>query len=143
MKDRIRKVRGSLTAQAFSDKIGISRQGLRKLEEGISKASEQTIRAICNEFGVSRSWLVTGEGDMYDASPADLIAQVAAEHNLGEGGKMLLRVAVKIFERLGPEALDQIVNETMPAIMAERGITPAALAAERAEPLSDEAVEAD
>ena len=56
---------------------------------------------------------------------------------------MLLQVAVKIYERLGPDVLDQIIRETIPALMAERGIDPATLAAERAEPISSEDMESD
>ena len=145
MKERFKTVRtqAHLSMKAFGERIGLVASSVQRVESGIYNPSEQTIRAVCNEFHVNRRWLETGEGEMYDATPADLIAQVADEHHLGEGGRMLLRVAVKIFERLGPDALDTIINETIPAIMEERGISPAALAAERAEPLSDDASEAD
>lgn len=140
MNNRFKLIRSAakLSMKAFGDRIGLVASSVQRVESGVYNPSEQTIRAVCREFNVSRHWLETGEGDMYEASPADLIAQLAAEHGLGEGGKMLLRVAVKIFERLGPDALDQIITETVPAIMAERGISPAVLAAERAEPISSE-----
>lgn len=67
MNNRIKTIRdnASLSTRAFGDKIGISSAGVSKLETGANKASEQTIRSICREFGVRREWLENGEGEMY------------------------------------------------------------------------------
>lgn len=68
MNTRIKKVLvdSKYTQVKFADKIGISRTGLQKLISGENNPSEQTIRAICSEFGISRRWLETGEGEMYE-----------------------------------------------------------------------------
>lgn len=140
MKDRFKSIRKSanLTQEQFGKKLGVSRSVIVNLEHGLTTPSDIFVGHVCEIFSVSRHWLETGEGDMYEQSPTDLIAQVAAEHNLGEGGKMLLRVLVRAFESLGPAALDQILTDTLPALMAERGLDPAKLAAERAEPINGE-----
>lgn len=67
MNERIRALRETLKINRvkFSAKIGISESGCRKLESGSNNPSEQTIRAICSEFGVNRVWLETGEGEMF------------------------------------------------------------------------------
>lgn len=67
MRTRIKDLRNSLnlTMQAFGDRLGISAASVSKLESGVNNPSEQTIRAICSEFGVRRDWLETGEGEMY------------------------------------------------------------------------------
>lgn len=54
-----------LTQAAFSERIGIGTTSVSMLESGKNNPSEQTIRAICSEFGVRREWLETGEGEMY------------------------------------------------------------------------------
>lgn len=68
MKERIKIVyKDSKLNQAdFAEKIGISRSGFQKIIHGDNGASEQTVRAICSEFGISRRWLETGEGEMYE-----------------------------------------------------------------------------
>ena len=68
MKERIKIVyKDSKLNQAdFAEKIGISRSGFQKIIHGDNGASEQTVRAICAEFGISRRWLETGEGEMYE-----------------------------------------------------------------------------
>ena len=66
MKDRIKLVRteSSLSQRAFGARLGISGPSVAHLESGENNPSEQTIRAICQEFNVRRAWLVDGEGPM-------------------------------------------------------------------------------
>lgn len=71
IKSRIKQIRkdANLTQEAFGARIGITLSGVSSLEVGKNTPSEQTIRAICSEFHISRDWLVDGIGDM-KASPA-------------------------------------------------------------------------
>lgn len=48
----------------FGERIGISASALSSIERGASQPSNQTIVAICREFGVNEQWLRTGEGNM-------------------------------------------------------------------------------
>ena len=76
MNTRIKKVRlnyegGKLTQVAFGERIGMTGAGVSKIEAGLTLPSEQTIRAICKEFGVRRQWLETGEEPMYTVDDPD------------------------------------------------------------------------
>ena len=64
--ERIKSVRDSsgLNQTEFSNRISISRSALAKLESGVNNPSEQTIKLICREFGISYYWLKNGEGPM-------------------------------------------------------------------------------
>lgn len=66
MNKRIKEIRQSenMSLVKFASKIGISDSAVKKLETGENNPSEQTIRAICSEFGINRIWLETGEGEM-------------------------------------------------------------------------------
>lgn len=66
MNKRIKEIRQSenMSLVKFASKIGISDSAVKKLETGENNPSEQTIRAICSEFGINRVWLETGEGEM-------------------------------------------------------------------------------
>lgn len=72
MKERIKKVfdESGDTQEEIAKKIGISKSGVQKLvaNKNNNNPSEQTIRAICEEFHISRRWLETGEGEMYEES---------------------------------------------------------------------------
>lgn len=121
MKDRIKQLRKSLklTQNEFGEKIGMVGSAITKYEKGERSLSNAVIQSICREFHVREEWLRTGEGDMIETTPEDLIAQVAREHNLGPGGMALLRVIVRAFETLGPEAMDELFEETIPRLRAE------------------------
>lgn len=62
MKERIKLVRTSLAMaqEEFGSRIGITRSSVSKLESGENNPSEQTIKLICREFGVSYDWLKNG-----------------------------------------------------------------------------------
>ena len=66
MKERIKKVRlnAGATQEEFANKIGISKSSVSLLESGRNNPSEQTIRAICDQYNINRIWLETGNGEM-------------------------------------------------------------------------------
>lgn len=65
MNERIKQVReeAGLSQRAFGARIGIGGSSVAMLESGKNNPSEQTIRAICSEFEVTRLWLETGKGE--------------------------------------------------------------------------------
>ena len=69
MNSRIKEVRKSknLTQEAFAAKIGLKQNSIAQIEMGRRVPSDQVIISICREYGVSESWLRTGEGEMYRA----------------------------------------------------------------------------
>lgn len=85
MKDRIFTIRKreKLSMQAFADRIGVSREAIRLLENGTTKAAERTVRDICKEFGINKEWLLTGEGDI-DAPKSEhtSLDALAEAHNI-------------------------------------------------------------
>lgn len=65
--ERIKELRKSvleMTQDEFGERIGLKRSGLSLVEIGRNNPSDQTIRSICREFGVSEQWLRYGEGEM-------------------------------------------------------------------------------
>lgn len=54
-----------LTQADFAEKIGITNSALSRIESGVNALIEQNIKAIVREFGVSETWLRTGEGEMF------------------------------------------------------------------------------
>lgn len=66
MKERIKSVRISAqeTQEEFANKIGISKSSVSLLESGRNNPSEQTIRAICDNYNINRIWLESGTGQM-------------------------------------------------------------------------------
>ena len=67
MGDRIKQIRleAGLTQMQFAERIGLSRNYIALIETGSREPSDRTISDICREFGVSQSWLQTGDGEMF------------------------------------------------------------------------------
>ena len=67
LNERIKELRKNLnlTQEDFGAKISIKRASVSLLESGRNTPSAQTISMICDQFGVNRDWLVTGNGPMF------------------------------------------------------------------------------
>ena len=84
MNSRIKQVRQSnrLTQDAFAARLGITKSSVSLIESGKNNPSEQTIRAICSEFGIRREWLELGHEPMRTAelanSPETLVPDLVA-----------------------------------------------------------------
>lgn len=55
----------NLTQDAFSQKIGLSRNYVWMIEKGERVPSDRTITDICRTFGVNEAWLRTGIGEPF------------------------------------------------------------------------------
>lgn len=67
MKDRLKILRKTLklTQEEFAAKIGIKRNSYANYEIGRNKPIDAVVFSICREYGVSETWLRTGEGEMF------------------------------------------------------------------------------
>ena len=70
--ERIRLVRKEkgLSLDKFGAYIGLKQAVVSLMENGKSKATDQTIILICREFGIREDWLRTGDGPMKETRPS-------------------------------------------------------------------------
>jgi transcriptional regulator, XRE family len=68
MKSRIKELRNYLgmSGEVFGEKLGLTKQTISRLENGVNGITEQTIKLICQEFNVNEKWLRAGEGEMFE-----------------------------------------------------------------------------
>lgn len=120
MNTRIKAVRKTLglTLDKFGERLGISNSACSALETGKNKPSEQTIRAICREFGVNEIWLRTGAGEMF--RPEEESEELTRNLKRLMNGRpdSLARRAVRVllrYEPDGPEwqVLEKIYNDVL------------------------------
>ena len=69
MNERIKEIRASLnlTRAEFGKRLGVSGDVINNLERGRAEAKAPILKLICKEFGISYTWLVSGEGEMNDS----------------------------------------------------------------------------
>ena len=55
----------NMTLEQFGKKVGVTKQTISRIENGINALTEQMILSICREFNVNEEWLRTGNGEMF------------------------------------------------------------------------------
>lgn len=105
--ERIRQVRkdNGLTQDEFASRLGLKRNSVAMIEAGRA-TSDQTIFAICREFGVNETWLRTGAGEMTASKSraqemAELVRSLMADSP--ESFRSALVTTLLRFDPNGPE----------------------------------------
>ena len=108
MKERIRELRKHLnmTMDEFGARIGLSKAAISLIESGRNGARDQTIFAICREFGVNEQWLRTGEGEMFEQTRASVLDRLSTEYDLSREQ----RSVIEAFLDLDPQERDVILK---------------------------------
>lgn len=101
----VRKIKG-LTMEQFGARIGLGKSAVNKIEKGINGTTDQTIQSICREFGVSETWLRTGQGQMLDDTAGSILDRLAAEYHLDDRKRAILTA----FLKLSPSDQDAILR---------------------------------
>jgi DNA-binding XRE family transcriptional regulator len=84
IKDRILSIRVSLkeTQEGFGASIGITKQGLAKIEKGLSAPSWGVLEAIAAKCPtINFNWLVKGEGEMWEKEKPAGSESIRVENN--------------------------------------------------------------
>ena len=122
MNTRVKSVRKSvgLTLEKFGERIGITASSVSAIEVGKNNPSEQTIRAICREFGVNEIWLRTGAGEMF--RPEEESEELARNLKRLMNGRpdSLARRAVRVLLRYEPDGPEwQVLEKIYTDVLAE------------------------
>lgn len=77
MNERIKEIRKALglTQEEFGKRLGIKRNTLSQIENGVNNVTDQVVKLICSEFGIREEWIRTGEGNM--TLPVDREKEIA------------------------------------------------------------------
>ena len=67
MKDRLKQVRETLglKQREIADRLGVTVSAYGAWESGRDNIPDARLYMLCQEFGISRNWLETGDGDMF------------------------------------------------------------------------------
>ena len=65
--ERVKQIRKSLnmTLDKFGEKLGVTKQTVSRIENGINNLTDQMFKAICREFNVNENWLRAEEEPMF------------------------------------------------------------------------------
>lgn len=112
MKDRLKALRKALgyTQQEFADKLGIKRNTFAQYEIGRNEPIEAVLNLICDRFSVSKIWLTTGRGSMFNEVSQDDDIQRMVDEMLRDDSAETKRRLVAAILRLSPEQIDVAIS---------------------------------
>ncbi len=76
--ERVKEVRKALglTLEKFGERVGVTKQTMSRIENGVNNLTEQMTKSICREFSVDYIYLTTGEGEMFVESDDDFLERI-------------------------------------------------------------------
>ena len=65
--ERVKELRKTLnlTLEEFGNKVGVTKQTISRIENGVNNLTDQMLISICREYNVSEEWLRDGTGEMF------------------------------------------------------------------------------
>lgn len=101
---RIRQIREhlKLSRSAFGKQLGVSGDVINNLERGRVEPKESIVKLICQTYNIDSNWLKTGEGEMFEPAPHDLVDEIAEKYGLSAEYAAMIRQLVQL-----PESVQQ------------------------------------
>ena len=94
-----------LSQKSIAQELGITQTAYSMIETGINPFSDRYIKVICSLYNVNETWLRTGDGEMFSATPytkefSEIFSRLLPETQsyLLHMAKELLRTQEKLLE---------------------------------------------
>lgn len=95
-----------MTQTEFASRIGSVQNTVTGYESGRRNPSAPVIALICKEFNVNEEWLRTGEGEIFNPAPTDVLDRLAREYKLSNAAY----IVVEKFVNLHPEKRNELID---------------------------------
>lgn len=107
--ERVKEIRKglNLTLEKFGERVGVTKQTVSRIENGVNNLTDQMALAICREFSINEHWLRTGEGEPYIKGSEDELAELVGRLYKDKGSmryKMSLELC-RAMEKMTDEQL--------------------------------------
>lgn len=96
--ERIKEIRKTLnlTLDKFGEKLGVTKQTVSRIENGVNNVTDQMARSVCREYNVNYDYLMYGEGEMFDNLPQTIVDELCVQYDLNDFDKSLVEMYVSL-----------------------------------------------
>lgn len=96
--ERIKEIRKTLdlTLDKFGEKLGVTKQTVSRIENGVNNVTDQMARSVCREYNVNYDYLMYGEGEMFDDLPQTIVDELCVQYGLNDFDKTLVEMYVSL-----------------------------------------------
>lgn len=100
--ERVKEVRKALglTLDKFGKKVGVKKQTVSRIENGVNNVTDQMVLSICREFNVNYDFLMNGEGEMFDDLPQTVLDELCAQYDLDDLDRTLVEMYIEMPEQV-------------------------------------------
>lgn len=100
--ERVKEVRKALglTLDKFGEKVGVKKQTVSRIENGVNNVTDQMVLLICREFNVNYDFLMNGEGEMFDDLPQTVLDELCAQYDLDDLDRTLVEMYIEMPEQV-------------------------------------------
>lgn len=100
--ERVKEVRKALglTLDKFGEKVGVKKQTVSRIENGVNNVTDQMVLSICREFNVNYDFLMSGEGEMFDDLPQTVLDELCAQYDLDDLDRTLVEMYIEMPEQV-------------------------------------------
>ena len=100
--ERVKEVRKALglTLDKFGEKVGVKKQTVSRIENGVNNVTDQMVLSICREFNVNYDFLMNGEGEMFDDLPQTVLDELCAQYDLDDLDRTLVEKYIEMPEQV-------------------------------------------
>ena len=95
------------TMSEIAKRICVTQPTISHIENGFRNPSPQTVKMFCDAFGVNKTWLETGEGEMFAEETNSETEAIVREYGLGASGAALVRAFAELLEILNEDMQEQ------------------------------------
>ena len=102
--ERVKEVRKALglTLDKFGEKVGVKKQTVSRIENGVNNVTDQMVLSICREFNVNYDFLMNGEGEMFDDLPQTVLDELCVQYDLDDLDRNLVEMYLEMPEQVRP-----------------------------------------
>ena len=100
--ERVKEVRKALglTLDKFGEKVGVKKQTVSRIENGVNNVTDQMVLSICREFNVNYDFLMNGEGEMFDDLPQTVLDELCVQYDLDDLDRTLVEMYLEMPEQV-------------------------------------------
>lgn len=95
------------TMSEIAKRICVTQPTISHIENGFRNPSPQTVKMFCDAFGVNKTWMETGEGEMFAEETNSETEAIVREYGLGASGAALIRAFAELMSMLDKEMQEQ------------------------------------
>lgn len=115
--ERVKEIRKALglTLDKFGEKVGVKKQTVSRIENGVNNVTDQMAKSICREYNVNYDYLMNGEGEMFDDLPQTVLDELCVQYDLDD----LDRTLVEMYLEMPAQVRDYLKQEIRKRFLKE------------------------